>query len=250
MKCKNCSGNYRAADLSCPYCGTPNALGRMWQKEEAAAGKRIDTAKMTAREKMPYVIYRLTKRLMLALVGILALSFVVVMVVFWVTSVIPGMKYKAQLTEVEARVRELWKDGRYEDLDRILDEYDLWDDEHFIYCQACVLYREYENFNEYRLLFETESEEDKAEDDYYLPYSMKEAHELIQMHHFGIYEEIDPANLAQLEGYEQAARIYLTGYLGFTQEELDYWASEYEDFILSDDLDEWTAKILERGAWR
>lgn len=37
MNCKNCGAHYKTFEYSCPYCGTSNAMGYLWQRERKKA---------------------------------------------------------------------------------------------------------------------------------------------------------------------------------------------------------------------
>lgn len=65
MQCSNCGSHYRMRDLACPYCGTENALGRLWQKQRTEAELSYEKARVAAGKKWsPYIYDRVVSRVM------------------------------------------------------------------------------------------------------------------------------------------------------------------------------------------
>ena len=83
MKCKNCAANYKTRELKCPYCGTENLLGRIWQVERTQAELDYANEKKEVKKKIfsPYTADRILNR---CLVVIACLYIVSISVIFGV----------------------------------------------------------------------------------------------------------------------------------------------------------------------
>ena len=60
MKCKNCSANYKARELKCPYCNTTNLLGHIWLSEKTEAELEYEKAKKSTAvyQSMLFTVFR------------------------------------------------------------------------------------------------------------------------------------------------------------------------------------------------
>ena len=88
MQCSNCGSHYRMRDLACPYCGTENALGRLWQKQRTEAELSYEKARVAAGKKWsPYIYDRVISRVMVVEFLLILFTIFVLIVFFSVRSI-------------------------------------------------------------------------------------------------------------------------------------------------------------------
>ena len=248
MKCKQCAGNYRTRELMCPYCGTPNLLGRIWKVEKEDAEKEYLKTKETTKQAMPYVVNRICHRVLLVEVAIFALYIIGAFLFFFISEMVGRIDYQVNRNSIESKMMAAYSEQDYETLDALVDKYkSLGDEDYYVYTQATILYRDYNTFLEDRAVFLNLSEEKKMDDSYRLSRSIDSAVTILKME-CGLYSDLAVENEAQYEEYCVQVRAYLVGMLGFTPEELEL--CENEDYLRSSDEDMLVQNARLRRAWQ
>lgn len=128
MKCKHCGANIEADQKICPYCGTanPEAYLREWQLEEIQK-KNKELARQVLKDSRPELLYKLHKRVNLALFILLILISVVSFGVYMAKE--SGKKY-----------------GKKSDIPRLYEE-GAWDE--FALCMRSWDYSKEEEYHDY-----------------------------------------------------------------------------------------------------
>ena len=104
MKCKNCSANYRARELKCPYCSTTNFLGHIWLAEKTEAELEYERAKQECGGLSRYVIYRILTRILVIEVVVGVLLFLGVVAYFFLSEVIRDLNTNHNIASIEAKM--------------------------------------------------------------------------------------------------------------------------------------------------
>lgn len=248
MKCKNCSANYRARELKCPYCSTTNFLGHIWLAEKTEAELEYERVKKECGGLSRYVIYRILTRILIIEVVVGVLLFLGVVAYFFLSEVIRDLNTNHNIASIEAKMEDAWQNKEYNKLELLMDENGLDGRDYYTYTQATLLHGYYEEWLECRLQFLELSEEEKLENDsYYLSHIINKSYEIITLD-MGLYDVLDEKNKEQYAELETGIKACLMGTLGLTKEE--YEALMAIEYLYSVDTEEYEQKILERGAWQ
>lgn len=248
MKCNNCGADFQTADLKCPYCGTVNEIGEDWQKERAHYKNQYERILQELKIYGPmYVANKIVNKALVI--------FVIATVVLTLVYALPAIFEEASLgvkkalagDRIEKQMAEYHKAGQWDDLRIYMDEYDMYSSDHYVYTQAAILQRYYNDYQMYKMKFMDLSEEEKQEDDYYLEQSIDDALEVYFVN-CGSYRELQPENEAKLAEFQAEIEEYFRYMLGITEEEFAHILEE--EYIYSDEMEDLIAKIKERKAWQ
>jgi len=133
MKCKNCGATFPTIRMTCPFCGTENALGKLWVHERTEAEQKFEEERRKAQKKTsPYVYNRVITRI-LVVEGVIALVLAVIFVLGSAygydavrTAKNKDLKHnEAKLTEEAA---SYFDSGNYEALQRLISENEIYSD--------------------------------------------------------------------------------------------------------------------------
>ena len=239
MKCKNCAANYKTRELKCPYCGTENLLGRIWQVERTQAEWNYEKEKKEVKKKIfsPYMADRILNRCLVVIVCLYIVSIAVVFLVFYLGDVFQKAAFAKNKDKIEAQMAAYYDAGEFEKLDLYMDDKILDHKEYYAYTQATILNFDYNRYMEYRLGFLALSEEEKLEDDYYLEYALENSRNVYNLE-CGIYDEPVPENEALYEFYRKEIMAYWVGTLQLSDEEIEcltdrdvYYVEEMDSII-------------------
>lgn len=256
MHCKNCGAQYRSRELSCPYCGTENLLGRLWMTQITDAEAEYELTRQEEGKGLPiYVMNRVINRVLLISGGLIVLVFLALIgTSFTMEVIVPHFSERTQkLTkgdDIEAAAAQLYEDGEYYKLYEFMRDHELIGESGYeVYSQAAELSWEYEQFCAARMGFLCESEEKKLEDSYYLESSIRDGARILN-DEWDICEEIEPENEELIANIYADVESWLRGGLKFTDQEMQkiYECKEsYFSYALAEELAD-TAK--EKGGWR
>lgn len=247
MKCKNCSANYKARELKCPYCDTTNLLGHIWLSEKTEAELEYEKTKREYGGISKYVVYRVLTRVLVLEVVVGILIFLGVVAYFFLEETFTSVSFKMNKDKIEVKMEEAWKSEDYDRLDAIMDKYNIDGQDYYIYTQATIIHSDYERFTEARLGFLMLSEEEKQSREYEIESSLEKAYDLLAVD-FGLYDELAKENEAQYERVKAEVEAYLRGTLGMTQEEYRTFAET--EYLSYSDIAVWRENLLKREAWR
>ncbi len=247
MKCRNCGAHFRARELDCPYCGTPNPKGAMWQRERQAAEAEYDRVSgVVAPALRRQAANRFLNRLLLIEAGIFALFFVILAAVFFMGGVAGKMHYFFHREEVEAELAALYREERFGALYARLSELDLVGEAFYEYSQISLLYYDYEDFTGARMEFIAlrDGGEEVEEDD--VEWLLNRMHDLLSPH-IPAYPEFTERNNEYLKRWQADVEQFATAVLGMGEEET---AVLRQDYITMEETDALVQAVLQRGAWK
>lgn len=247
MKCKNCSANYKARELKCPYCNTTNLLGHIWLSEKTEAELEYEKAKKEYGGISKYVVYRVLTRILVLEILVGALIFFCVVAYFFLEETFTAASFKMNKDKIEAKMEAAWKAEDYDRLDAIMDKYNIDGQDYYIYTQSTIIQSDYERFTEARLGFLMLTEEEKQTREYEIESSLEKAYDLLTVD-FGLYDVLAVENKAQYERVIAEVDAYLRGTLGMTQEE--YASFTETEYLSYSDVAAWREKLLKREAWK
>lgn len=248
MKCINCGADFQTADLKCPYCGTVNEIGADWQAERVHYKNQYEKILQEIKAYGPmYVANKIVNK---ALV-IFAIAMAVLTFVYMLPAIFEDVSLWAKRTAagnlIEDKMEEYHKEGQWNDLRILMDEYQMYSSEYYVYTQAAILQRQYNDYQMYKMKFMDLSEEEKQEDDFYLEQSIDDALDVYFVNS-GSYHELQPENEAKIAEFQAEIEEYLRYMLGITEEEFAYILEE--EYIYSDEMEDLIMKIKERKAWQ
>lgn len=249
MKCKNCGSNYPTRQLQCPYCGTENFLGKIWQREISDAEKEFDAARKASGKAIfsPYTLNRIVSRVLVVLVGLYILLFVGVFAFFFLQEGFRKIYVFVRHDHIEETMEEYYNNGEFEKLDAYMNQYEIGtEDEYYAYTQVTLLNYDYNEYLNMKMSFMDLSEEEKQEDSYYLEYILKYAQDILS-HNQGIYSRLDVRNEAIYEEYCSKIKPFLLGTLQMDEE--DYERLTSAEYIYSDEHEQMMDEIKERKGW-
>ena len=248
MKCENCGADFKTADLKCPYCGTQNIIGEEWKKERNWYEKQYQ--KVLAELKaygFPYVANRIMNKALI----ILGIVFAVLILVYAVPAIVSDTSLVVKKTlykgTIEKQMKEYHESGQWDELLKVVDEYDMYSTETYAYTQAAIMQRHYQEYLMNKMAFLDMTEEEKQEDSYYLEYAIRNSREVYWVN-CGIYSELDPKNAQQHVLYQEEIIAFWKVTLGLTEDEVRYFSEE--EYISYEEMDALTLKIKERKAWQ
>lgn len=248
MKCKNCGANYKTREVTCPYCGMENAIGKSWLKQRKDAWEEYAQTRDEVAKKGPvYVADKVANRLLVVLI-LLPIVFLAGLVVFSLSMEIHDRAYVSiHRGELEEEMKKEYNAGELTQLDLFMSKYNLFGEEYYTYSQAVLLHNCYQSYMTDKMCFLNLSEEEKMKDEYYLEYAIKNGRDVYLLN-IGIYSELDPANEALHQEYQDEILSFYTGVLGMSREEIDLVLDE-DNFFTTDDQKSILAAIKERRAW-
>lgn len=248
MKCENCGADFQTADLMCPYCGSQNVIGYEWKKERNWYEKRYQ--KLLAELKaygLPYVANRIMNR---ALV-ILGIVFAVLILVYTVPAIVSDVSLQMNKAihkgSIEKQMKEYHESGQWDELLKVVDKYDVYSSETYVYTQAAIMQRHYQEYLMNKMAFLDMSEEEKQEDSYYLEYAIRNSREVYWVD-CGIYSDLAKENEKQHKIFQEEIRSFWKVTLGLTEEEIQCFSEE--EYISYEEMDEFILQIKERKAWQ
>lgn len=248
MVCKNCGANFQTADLKCPYCGTENSIGYEWQEERNRYENLYENISKNVKENGPmYVATNIINRAVKILLIISVALTILCLIPSVGESLGMGMKHMIGGVSVKNQLKEYHETGQWHELLMLVEEYSLFGKDNYVYSQAAIMQRNYEEYMLNKLEFLELSEEEKIEDDYCLERSIKASMDVYFVK-CGIYSELEDENVKQHEKYKQEIEIYWRAMLGMTEEEVSYLTEN--KYLSSDEMDEMINKIKERKAWQ
>ena len=247
MRCSNCGAHYRLRELACPYCGTENVLGRLWQKQRSEAEEEYEKKRREAGKKAsPYVYNRAVNRVLLVEVLFFVLVIVGVFLVFGVQELLGAgdSGHKAD----PATLSTLYQEERYGELYEAMEgDYDAYEDpERRIYMQAGLMHRSYVNFQEHRMELAAMTDEEKQRDDYHLEYSLREGLDILNVK-LGYYRDLEPENEALQERYARVVRAYFLNTLKLTEEEIAELVEK--EYLYQEEVKDVVRKVRKRNGW-
>lgn len=245
MKCKNCGANYRAKEEKCPYCGTTNPRGLRWKQEKQEA--EAEYARVSS-EEAPLLrlraANRVLNRVLIAEAALFALAFLGVVAAFFLTDAAHKAGNRLNETKIEAEIETLYASEQFGVLYEMMDERDLFGQEHYEASQMVLLYSQYERFEEARLnLFRAAEENDVDEDD--ITWLIGRMNDVLNAD-IPAYPKLTERNRAHVEEYRADVLAFAEAMLGMTKEER---AVLQQDYIPLDEEKTLAAAALERRAW-
>lgn len=248
MKCVNCGADFQSADLKCPYCGAQNVIGEEWKKERSWHEKRYQQILAELKSNgFEYVANRILNK---ALV-ILGIIFVLLSFICVLPSVIEDLSLQVNKvihkTAIEKEMKAYHETGQWDKLLKIVDEYDMYGAENYVYTQAAIMQNEYQNYLMKKMTFLDMSEEEKQRDSYYLNYAIRYSYKVYWVD-CGIYSELDSQNIKKHELFSEEIVSFWKVTLGMTEEELQYFMEN--EHIKNKEFDDLVLKIKERKAWQ
>lgn len=162
MKCKNCAGEYRAREMICPYCGTENAIGRMWQVERSQAEKML----LQQREELGktgwtvYDVQRICNRISLCFFAVFVALMVGVIVVTIGSSIYESIDRSIHMEKYTKQLQDLAEEERWDAVSWLIYKKNLYGVKELeFYTQINLGASYYTDFEEYagRLLEEREN---------------------------------------------------------------------------------------------
>lgn len=246
MKCKGCGAEYKARELKCPYCNRENLLGKLWQIERTEAEKDYENEKDRVKKIIfsPYMADRLLSRALVIIAGLYIVSFLVVVLVFFLDEKIDKIKFKLNKDEIVAQMEEYHSAGEYELLDIYMEKKNVNLKDFYAYTQATLLNYDYNRYMEYRLGFMALSEEEKLKDDFYLKYSIEKSRGVYLLD-CGIYDDLVEENRELYEDYQKEIMAYWVGTLKLFEEEIGVLADD--GYLYPDVLEDMMEGIKARG---
>lgn len=237
MKCKNCGGNYKTRELKCPYCNSENFIGRIWQTERTQAeldylSEKEKTGKIILSS---YMFDRLLSRAVLVVIILHVVSIAAIFLVAIGGYGFENLNFHIHREEIETQMEEYYSAGECEKLYVYMQENNVDFGKYHTYATAALMNYDYNEYMEYRLQYQTLSEEEKLEDDYYLEYALKNSSD-VYSRDCGIRGKHDKKNEEMQKAYQKEIMAYWRGELKLTEEEIE--ALTKEDAYLYELYDE------------
>lgn len=251
MQCKSCGAHYRIADLSCPYCGTENAFGKLWINNRTEAELSYERERIAAGKRWsPYVYNRVVSRIIAVLLILYFFFFLAAGLIVGSRSVWKRLREPRLLSDLYSELAYLYDEQKYGELNKMLDEnsdlLDHYDSEIRIYEQAVHIYSSYQRYLYLKMSFFCLSEEEKAADDYYLPYTLYYAYQTYTYDHL-FNSEIEDENMELLRNYQDEIHACLIGLFHITEDEFTEYMTK--DYLYSDEREAFAQKVRSRNGW-
>lgn len=219
MKCPNCGGEVSVNDVKCPYCGTPNQEGILFQSE-VHKRKRFNQylrQKITEQMRIPLI-----QRCMNLGIFFLILLFVIqIFISLGIYLVSEGHIFAGLFRpdDYEEQMAALYEEGSYGELNAFMERCHLESSDYPIYTQICIINYDYQRFLEHVMFCMQDMEQGRIPDSYHLEYAFRQAGELLAPY-IPAYPDIYSENQEALEAYQQEALICLSGMFRLPQEEV------------------------------
>ena len=251
MQCKNCGSHYRMRDLACPYCGTENALGKVWMKQRTDAEIAYENERIAAGKRWsPFVYNRAVSRIIVVEVVLFVLLFFFIAGFFGAKEAIYSIIAKRSTNDAVEEMKTLLAEQRYEEMQYYWQEYrdrlDESDPQLKKIKQLSDLIYTHNNYVNSKLDFMCLSDEEKKTDDYRLAYVIRTAYRVYTFEP-GYKEKMETETQALLDGYKEEVHAFLVGLLKLTEEEFDELMSL--DYFPYDD-DYWEQIVRDRNGWK
>ena len=250
MQCKNCGSHYRMRDLACPYCGTENALGKVWMKQRTDAEIAYEKERIAAGKRWsPFIYNRAVSRIIVVEVILFVLLFFFIAGFFGTKEAIYSIVAKKSKDDVIIEMKTLMEEQKYEEMQynwqEYRDKFDETDPQILKIKQLSDLVHSHNEYVNSKFEFLYLSEDEKKSDDYRLSYTIRTA--------FRVYtfepnykEEMQPETQALLDGYKEEVHAFMVGLLKMTKEEFDEFMSL--DYIPYGDST-WEQIVRDRNGW-
>ena len=233
MKCKNCGANYMLRELKCPYCGTENAIGRIWHAQRTEAELEYERRRIAEGRKInPYVTTRaLSRIIILQILVLIVLSIVSYAFEEWTYrssyDTLSGMKTE----KLRETVRLLYEAKDYRQMEEMAPELyrrsEYKDKEARLYAAVARAVGSYDDFLVTKMRLENMSKEEMNEDKYLLRSAIYDAYDC-QHSTYYYYDEPIPSELEEiLDKNRENARIWLCRMCGDKEMVDDMLASDY-----------------------
>ena len=250
MQCKNCGSHYRMRDLACPYCGTENALGKVWMKQRTDAEIAYENERVAAgRRWSPFIYNRAVSRVIVVEVILFVLLMVFIGVFFGVKEVIYSVVANESKSEAVEEMKTLMAEQKYEEMQYYWQEYrdrlDESDPQLKKIKQLSDLVHSHNEYVNSKLFFLCLTEEEKVDDDYMLAYVIRTAYRVYNFEP-DYKEEMQPETQTLLDGYKDEVHACLVGLFRMTEEEFSELMS-LDYFSYSDDT--WEKIVREHNGW-
>ncbi|MBR3355578.1 MAG: hypothetical protein IKG47_09560 [Oscillospiraceae bacterium] len=252
MQCKNCGSHYRMRELACPYCGTENALGRVWMKQRTDAEIAYERERVAAGKRWsPFIYNRAVSRVIVVEIVLTVLLFLFLAGFYGGREVIYSIVSKEKNDDRVEKMNTLLESGKLEELQYNWNEYsDQFDD-----ADSDPRFRKIRQIsnlvhahNEYlnsKFDFLDLDEEKKKEDDFRLSYVIRVAYRVYTFEpYYG--EEFEPETEALLSKYKDEVHAFMVGMLKLSEEEFDEMMAM--DYFYFDD-DTWEKIVRDRNGW-
>lgn len=266
MKCRNCGGDYRTRELKCPFCGTGNLLGKIWDVERSEAEERLRVA-YAEKGRKKWTLYD-TKRLLNRITLILFLISVIFLVagifVEYAWDFSANSKAKANMEEHLANCREYYDNGEYRKLENYLQVNGLYSMKELKqYTEIIYVFYVYDNFkcDYYYMLrnmndpyYKNYSSNAYDENDYYSDFwaenLLDDVRECIQLQegNWRVRDSIYPENAKIWQAWSEEALAFAKGTMKLTEKELELLL-ENDNYLSTDTKKEILSGLRERGAW-
>lgn len=251
MKCSNCGGHYKTIELKCPYCETPNFVGKIWQVQRSEAQQDYERVKKETGKRMPaYVLNRLFNRMIVVGIVLFILFFIGSMIAFLFSDFFVNVSFRLSKDKIEQQMETDYQNGDYDSLYRCLSKYQLFsaeEDTYYMYCQAALMAQSFDDFldNQYyflELLKTDKSEEIKKE---YLVDLLEDA---VDTYYWraGNYRELAKEN----EGLRQEEQFYIEAFVKGTLKvsEEEWETMIQEEYVTSSQMEALADELVKRGA--
>ena len=250
MQCKNCGSHYRMRDLACPYCGTENALGKVWMKQRTDAEIAYEKERIAAGKRWsPFIYNRAVSRIIVVEVVLFVLLFLFIAGFFGAKEAIYSIVAKKSKDDVINEMKTLMEEQKYEEMQYYWQEYrdkiDETDPQMLKIKQLSDLVHAHNEYVNSKFEFLYLSEDEKKSDDYRLAYTIRTA--------FRVYafepsykEEMQPETQVLLDRYKEEVHAFMVGLLKMTEEDFNEMMSL--DYIPYGD-NTWEQIVRDRNGW-
>ena len=250
MQCSNCGSHYRMRDLACPYCGTENALGRLWQKQRTEAELSYEKARVAAGKKWsPYIYDRVVSRVMVV-EFLLILFTIFVLIVFFSVRSIRGRFSRDMERRLPAAISvmdEMLDAGEYGRFEAYNEQFeDILDDteEYREYYQMEYLAHYYNQFEMCKFDWLSMDDQHRRDDEYILSALLR--YPWLMCSYKDWQHDLQERPRRFIEESRKQFTDFLKAYLNLTETEVNELFSL--EYYYSFD-DEWEMEVRERNGW-
>ena len=237
MKCIHCGANIETDQKICPYCGTanPEAYKRERQLEEIQK-KNEALTKQVLKDSGPQLLYKIHKRVNLALLVLLILVFAVSLGVYVAKE--SGEKHGGKKDIIR-----FYEEGAWEDLYLCMRSWDYFGEEGYHeYSYMALLWDSYRSCQ----LYFGEAYEEYLSTGYYSTWQLrrcvKEGYEVLTGYISPLYDKPSEQNLKNIQPYRDQIYILFTGMLQIPEEMLE--DLDPKDGMGSNSLEEYVLEVL------
>lgn len=230
MKCPYCGGEVSVNDIKCPYCGSSNPEGIAFHDEVHKRKRFNEYLKDQTKKQM---LLPLTQRIINLAILVLFLITLFLLILSLGIFLIQDHAFASfkRPRDYDAQLTRMYEEKHYGRLDAAMSEWDIPSKDYPEYSQLTILHYAYENFTYHSMNCIQELDQNYIPKDYHLEYSILYAQELL-CPNISSFPDIYPGNQQILEPWQTEARIFLTGMLGFTEEEfLSLYPEDDYDFF-------------------